>query len=245
MASFRFNVARIKGCPSPEEVAQAMEEFGLPETEEYGVLNYSVTDDTLFGTIIRKTQQAIQKLDAETREITAAPVEKVTVFPFAVKPAMEHLEIYAGGNTAIEQVGMFFSSCLAFATVTEAIEVDVVSALEKLQENTQRFQLVSIRVSDYAHNSYMIGPYIPKFIDSQHGLDFLNQYLEALQSATVRFAGPSGRVNVKITPNACFSFSCSEDDEPVVKSHLRKLVGINSPAPKESQASLIDSEDVQ
>jgi hypothetical protein len=224
MASYKLNVARIRGCPAAEQLLAAMKEFGLPETEEFGVLSCSATSNDAFATIIRKTHQAIQRLDADTQELTTATVEKVTVYPFAARPTNELLEIYAGSASGIEQVGMFFSSCLALPTLTEAIELDILSAVEKLEASTQRFQLRALRISDYAHNSYMAGPYAPKFLDSQHSKDFLTEYVDSIQSALVRFQGPSGRVTVNLNPKACFSFSCNEDDQTAVLSILRKLV---------------------
>jgi hypothetical protein len=223
MASFKLNIARIRGCPKPEEVEAALSEFGLPETEEFGVLSHSATGEAVFATIIRKTQQAVQKLDEETNEVTSTAVEKITVYPFAVRPQTEVLEIYSGPAGGIEQLGVFFSSCLAFPTLTEPVELDILSAIEKLAAETQRFQLRSARVSDYAHTSYMAGPYTPKFLDSEHGKDFLNEHAEHLQSASVKFQGPSGRVNLTLSPKTCFSFSCHEDDQPAVQSILRKL----------------------
>ena len=119
---------------------------------------------------------------------------------------------------------MFFSSCLALPTIVEPIELDIPSALTKLSAATERFQLRAIRISDYAHNSYMSGPYAPKFLDTEHGRDFLNEYADYVQSATVRFQAPSGRVNVNLTPKACFSFSCNEDDQTFAQLTLRKLI---------------------
>ncbi len=156
--------------------------------------------------------------------MTSAAVEKVTVYPFAIKPSTEVLEVYAGSSAGIEQVGLFLSGSLALPTVVDPIEVDIPSAIEKLARNTEKFQHRSIRVSEYAHNSYMSGPYAPKFLDSQHGVDFLDEYAEFVAAASVRFAGPTGRVNVKLSPKACFSYSCNEDDQPTVQSILRKLV---------------------
>ena len=224
MATFKLNLARIKGCPSPKEVVAGMEEFGLPETEEFGVLNHSATNETIFATIIRKTNQAVQTLDPETQEITTAAVEKITVYPFAVRPEQEVLEIYAGTASGIEQIGVFFASCLALPTVVEPIELDIPSAIDKLAASTSKFQLRSIRISDYAHNSYMAGPYGPKFLDTQHGRDFLDEYVDYVQAASVRFQGPSGRVTVSLTPKACFSYSCGDDDQTPVQSILRKLI---------------------
>lgn len=224
MASFKLNFARIDGCPAPAAVAKLMEKFGLPESEEFGVLSHQASESALFATIIRRTQQAVPRLDPETKELTAAPVERVTVYPFAIKPSTGRLELYAGAAAGIEQVGAFLSSCLGLPTLVEQLDLDLPSALEKLAGATKAFQLRSIRVKEYAHNSYMVGPYAPKFLDSEHGKDFLQEHLETVTSAAVQFAGPKGKVRVSLSPNACFSYSCNEDDQAAVQAVLRKLV---------------------
>lgn len=224
MASYKLTIARIQGCPAPAKLAELLEKYGLPEGDEFGVLNYSATSETVFGTVIRRVQQAVQKLDAEAKEVTAAPVEKVVLYPFGVKPSTGRLEIYAGSAAAIEQLGAFLASSLGLSTVVEPLEVDIPSALNNLMKNVQKFQLRALRVSDYAHNSYMTGTYGPKFLDSQHGQEFLEEYAEQVVSASVKFQAQKGRANATLTPNACFAFSCNEDDQPVVQSILRKLV---------------------
>jgi hypothetical protein len=224
MASFKLNIASIQGCPDPSEVDQALAEFGLPDTEEFGVLHHNATPDAVFATIIRKSQTAVPKLDAENREVTAAPVERVTVYPFAVQPRTERLEIYAGSASGIEQIGVFLASGLALPVVVEPLELDIPAAITYLLENTKRFQLKSVRVSEYAHNAYMSGPYAPKFLDTEHGREFLEQYADFVAGAQVRFQMPAGRANATLTPKACFSYSCNEDTQAEVQSILRKLL---------------------
>jgi len=224
MASYKLNLARIQGCCGPAELAKRMEAWGMPEDQEFGVLNHSATEQAVFGTIVRRFQQTVQTVDADTREVTSQSVERVNLYPFGVKPSSEVLELYAGSASGIEQMGVFFASCLALNTVVESLELDVVAAVEKLSKSTQKFQLRSIRIKDYAHNSYMAGPYAPKFLDSQHGMDFLQEYADQVVSAGVAFAGPSGRVTASLTPRACLTFSCHEDDQAAVQSILRKLV---------------------
>jgi len=223
MATYKLNIARIRNCPPPQKVLAAMESFGLPETEEFGVLNCSSNERSVFATIIRKTQQALQRLDAKTHEVLSAAVEKVHVYPFGVRPDAEVLEVYAGPAGAIEQVGLFLASGLAMPVVVEPIELDIPSAIAKLARR-ERFQLRSLRVSEYAHNSFMSGPYAPKFLDSEHGREFLDEYADFAKAAGVRFQGPTGRVSVTLRPTAAFSFSCAEDDLPTVQAILRKLI---------------------
>lgn len=224
MASFKLNIARIRGCPPADELAEAIDAFGLPESEEFGVLSCTSGQSTVYGTIVRKTQQTVQKLDVEAGEVTAVAVEKATVYPFGVNPSRQVLETYAGSAAGIDQIAGFFSAHLALPTIVEAIKLDVLSAIDKLVKQTEKFQLRAARVSDYAHNSFMSGTYAPRFLDTEHGKDFLDEYADYIKSAAVRFAGPSGRINVTLTPTACFSFSCNEEDQPAAQAVLRKLI---------------------
>ncbi len=226
MASFKLNVARIQGCPPPEALVEAMETYGLPEDEDFGVLNCHASGPGAFARIVRRTTQAVPKLDAEAQELTAAPVEKAVIYPIGVHPSNEILEAYEGPASAVDQLGQFFGANLALPTVVEAIEIDVLGAVQKLMamDTVAKFQIKSCRISDYAHNSFMMGPYAPKFLDSANGLEFMEQYAEALSSAQVRFQGPTGRVNVTISTTASFRYSCQEDDQSVVQSILRKLI---------------------
>ena len=224
MASYKLNIATVRGCPAPEALAEALEAYGLPEDDEFGVLNHSATPQAVFGTVVRKVQQAVQRLDREAREVTAAPVEKVQVYPFGIHPRRKVLELYAGSATALEQMGVFLGSCLALPTVVEPIELDIASSVARLGERTERFQLRSVRVSEYAHNSFMSGPYAPKFLDSEHGKDFLEEYAQFVVAANVRFRLQMGYANVRLAAKACFGYSCHEEDRPGVQSILRQLL---------------------
>jgi hypothetical protein len=222
--AFKLTIARIRGCPVAHDVDTLLEAYGLPEKDEFGVLNHSATAETVFGTIVRKFQQAVPGLDREAREITAVSVERVQVYPFGLNPKAETLEVYAGSSAAVGQVAAFLGGCLALPVVVELIPVDLVAAMEKLSHDTERYQLRSVRIRDYSHNSYMAWDYGPKFLDSEHGREFLEQYGTHLASADVRFAMRTGRANVRLNPTASFSYSCHEDDRPDVQSVLRKLV---------------------
>ncbi len=224
MATFKINFATCKGLEDPATIVAAMEEYGFAETEEIGVLHASAAAGAAFGTLVSRTNFAVQKIDPESREVLNETVERVTLIPFGAFPEAHRLEVYAGSAKTIEEVGSFFSSGLAMSVVTDPIELDLQSSVEKLMETTERFQLRAIRVTDYAANSYMIGTYAPKFMDTDHGLQFLEEYVEALKTVQVRFAGPSAKANATLTPNACFSYSCAEDDQPEIQQILRKLV---------------------
>jgi hypothetical protein len=224
MASFKLICARIKGCPPAKKVESLLEQYGLPERDEYGVLDFQAADEWVSARILRRSIQTYQQVDLKSKEVTAAQVEKVTVFPFAIFPKRELLEIYAGSAAAVKEIAAFLSGSLALATVVEQIEFDTHGAVEKLAQAAQKFQLRAARVSDYAANSYMIGSYAPKFADSEHGKDFMEQYAEVLTAVSVKFQAHHGRANVTLSPKAAFSYSCHEDDAKAVREILRKLV---------------------
>jgi hypothetical protein len=225
MASFKMNIGLIDNCPPAKDILEAMEEFGLPDDEDFGVLNCTAGPESVYATLIKRTNQAIQKLDAATGDVTSTAVEKVTVYPIGLFPARGMLEVYEGAASAVENVGGFLASHLALPTVVNPIEVSIPDAIDKLQQRTERFVLKSVRVSEYAHNSYMMGPYGPKFLDTEHGKDFLEQYADFATSASVRFKGPAGRVTLTLSPKAAFRYSIAvEEDKPHVQALLRQLV---------------------
>lgn len=225
MASWKMTFARVEACPPPDEVREAMEEHGCPENEEFGVLNPATTSQGIFATVIRRTRQAVPALDTEAGEVVTQAVEKVVAMPLAIFPDRSRMELYAGPASAPETVGQFLASSLALPAVVHPIELEIPSAVEKLRAEAQRFQLRSVRVSEYAHSSYMSGPYTPKFLDTEHGMDFLQQYAEFVTSASVRFQGPAGMVTVHLTPKAAFRYTAAgEDDSAAIQAMLRRLI---------------------
>jgi hypothetical protein len=225
LATYKINIATCRGLDKPAAIVQAMEEYGLADKQEMGVLHASVAGNAAFGTLVRRTNLTVQRLDAKTRQVVSDQVEKVSLIPFGAFPQAEQLEVYAGTAATIKEVEAFFGGALTMAVAVDPIELDVISSVQKLMKTVQKFQLRAVRVSDYAASSYMIGPYAPKFMDTEHGLKFLEQYTEAVKTVQVRFAAPAGRATATLTPNASFSFSCHEDDQPHVQDILRKLVG--------------------
>lgn len=225
MASFKLNLAVLDNCPDAATLATAIDNYGTPEDEEFGVLACTSSSEAVYATILRKSNQAIQKFDPETGEVATTAVEKATVYPIGIFPQRSMLEMYDGSASGIDQIANFFASNLALPTIVNQIPCDIPAAMDKLKANVARFQLRSIRISEYAHNSYMLGPYSPKFFESEQGCEFLAEHVDYVTQANVSFQGPHGRVTVTLTPNSCFRYSiANEDDKPVVQSVLRKLI---------------------
>ena len=219
-----MNFATIQGCPPPKQVAKEMELFGLPQTEEFGVLNQQATDTAIFAAIIEKKQQAVQKLDPESKELVSEAIEKVTVHNFAIKPAAGIMEVYTGSAATIEHIAAFLSGAIGLPTLVGKCERDILPLIDKLKEQVKNFKIKSVKVSDYAANSYMCDTYGPKFMDSQHGDEFMQEHADFLESATVKFSGSKGQVTLTIRKDGCFNYSCNEDDNAGIQALLRKLM---------------------
>jgi hypothetical protein len=206
-----------------------MEAYGVPPSEEYGVISCQVSALAVYATLARRTHITVGQLDAATKAPTAMPVEKVTLIPIGIRPHHKILEVYAGGYNRVQDAAAFLSACLALPIVVDPIETNIESMLEKLAQmymdgEIKALQLKSVRCSDYSSNSYMIGPYTPKFLDSEHGKDFVHEHSEALTGATVRFAGSKKKVTVKLSSQASFGYSCDEDDQGQIQKILRQLL---------------------
>jgi hypothetical protein len=223
MASFRLNVARIRGLPPVKDIVSALKQFGMPAKGEFGVISYAGTADSVTAEIIHRSRELVGRLDPTGQKVIPTPVERIIAYPFQVSPAKERLEIHAGAANGIEKIGTFMASHLSLTVTTELVELDVVRAVGKLSSRVERFRLHSVRLEGYAYNSYMVGTYSPRFLDSEHGLEFLAEHDEGVLSACVRFVGPNGRVSLIITRNACFTYSCEEADQDFAKTVLRRL----------------------
>jgi hypothetical protein len=224
MPSFKLNLARIRGCPAPDRLAAMMTEFGMPEAEDYGVIAASAASSAAHATLVRHTFVTVRRVDSQTGELSQQHVAKDMVIPFSIMPGRERLEVYAGGSTEFEHIGVFLNGCLALATVVHTINLDLAEAIDRLAKTAKQFQLRAVKVSDYSANSYMTGQYAPGFLDTQHGMEFLEQYGEALMVARVKFWGPSSRVTATLRPDACLSYSCCDDDQVHVQATLKKLI---------------------
>ena len=110
MATFKINFAMCRGLADPKEIVTAMEEFGLAESEEIGVLHADAASGATFGTLVRRTNVAVQKLNPESREVFTENVERVALIPFGLFTNDDRMEVYAGSGSAIQEVAAFLSS---------------------------------------------------------------------------------------------------------------------------------------
>ena len=225
MASHTLNIARIRGCPKAAELRKLLADYGVQPDAGYAVLDVAKGGAFVRGTLVALVAQQYPHLDDEAEQLDTQQVEKAVALPFAIWPDKQRLEISAGGKTGIEEVGAFLASELALSTVVDAVEIDLVDAVEKLTKTASRFQLWQATIGLYAASSYVCGKYTPKFIDTDHGLKLLEEYAEAADAVVVRFIEAS-RVSLTIRPTGCFSFSLKdEEDYDQVTKILRELAG--------------------
>lgn len=225
MATFKLHIGRMRGCPDAETLLKAMNQFGLAPAEEFGVKSATATEQSVFATLIHRTQKAVDTEDDETGEIEPRVIQTAKELRIGVCPKNEHLECYDGGPTSLEHLAVFFSAFLALPTVIDAIELDLPAAVDRLAETASKFQVRSVRVTDYAANSYCQGVYAPKFLSTEHAREFLQTYADYLTAVSVRFAGGAGRVGVNLQPTASYGLTCDEEDQAEALALLRKLTG--------------------
>ena len=225
MASFKLNIATLDNCPDSKKLGKAISDYGTPEKDEFGVLGCTATDSVVYAQILRRTNQAIQKFDPETSEVTTTSIEKAVVIPCGIFPSKGIIETYAGNAAGLDQLANFLVSSLALPVVVTQIPVDIPGAIDKLKANTSGFQLKSVKLSEYAANSYMSGAYAPNFFETENGVELIKEYAEYVKQARVGFQGPHGKVTLTLLPKASFSFSiANEDDKALIQTVIRKLV---------------------
>lgn len=234
MASVKYNLARLRMRPgaTAKQMAAEMNEFGLAPDEPYGVKFVTASaasgagKGAVAGVLICREAKTISIEDRETGEIQSDIVQTAAEFPFNISTARETVEFHAGGHTIFERFAVFLTGCLQWRAQVDIIEVDLLAAVENLIKCAEAPKLIirSARVSDFAANSYCNGVYTPKFISTDHGLEFMAEHPDDLQAVTVRWAGRSGRVGVTLGPKGCNVYSCDDDDRQAAQAVLKKLI---------------------
>ncbi len=223
-----LNISLVRGlgagARSVEDVVKAMDEYGVAPTESIGVLKASCTPRAVLASLIRRTTKTISKVNVETGDPEVSAVAHEDLYPFGLFwGEAGRLELYGGGSQAVGCVVGFLAGDLGLKISVDPIEVDLMGAVDKLAP-LRKFYIRQATTASYAANSYMIGNYSPKFIDTDTGRDFIEQYAEALSKVTVRWAGQAGHVTATLTPQAAFGYSCHDDDQIATQQILRGLV---------------------
>ncbi len=250
MGSYRLNLGTCKGLPEPAKLAAAMETLRPKDGED----NYELAvtravhagEAVLADLLVRKTR-TVRKWDAAKGEMTEHPVESDSVMTVRLHPALDLVSTYAGGARTITDVHVLLASELCLPVVTDVVKLDLLSAVRELQRRVNRFTLVQVKHTEFASDSYTSGPFAPRFIDTQHGLDFLEEQEAGIEAAVVTFAGPSKRVRVTIRQEVGFAYSCHDDDQAAVQkilmgiafpSERRILEAVRDLCPKDGETSV-------
>jgi hypothetical protein len=222
--SYTFNIAQIAGLPVPKKLDAAIERFGLPDDGLFGVIDHQVTRDLVAATVIFRVSQTVQRMDRKAGGVVLAEIDKVVVYPVTMNPVKGAIEIRAGSANGLARMQDFLTQCLNTEVTVEPIELDIQAAVRKLNSQTERFLVRSVRIAHFAPKSYMSGPYSPRFKDSDHGLDFIDSHPDGITGARVSFAASSGMVSLQLNTKSCFKYSCHEDDSSTIQSMLRKII---------------------
>jgi hypothetical protein len=222
VASYKLNIGLMRGCPPAEELAEKLGQ--VAPGERFAVEDLASSSRAVRCRLLRFTDLTVDCWDEKNARVEPMAVRKATSFPLLFRPEAEMVEVQAGSIRSLEQVELLLTECVGLAVTVEKIAFDVIDLLSRLRPLTSKFQLVGGAVELFSANSYTLGPYRPKFEDTENGLEFLEKYAEAVKSARVRFAGKNAKVTVTLAPASSFGFSCCEDDQDATLALLRQVV---------------------
>jgi hypothetical protein len=238
MSSYQIHLARLTGTDDAAALTAAVKEYEQtqkpPFVEQFAVLGVSGGKSAVriaAAYCTGKEINVVTKLPGARKgpETVSLDLERVNVaipFEMLINAKAGRLQTFGPGPKSLEMANEFLVGALAWPALTSEIEIEAQASLDTMiSQKVERLQLVSVSIGDYSHNSYMVGGYNPKFLDSQHGLDFSAEYAESINSMSVKFAGPTGKVTMKLTNKASFTFSCHEDDYDYVAAICRRLGG--------------------
>jgi hypothetical protein len=217
--SYQINVADCAGLPSPDEVLTRMQEYGAPEQEEYRILYATQVEAVLSARVARMIRRAVTILNEDTHKFEETSLLLARQIDLRLTAAGQ-LVTTTGGLVSLADAEILLGSCLGLPTIVERWTLDLQTVVEHMLRDTARCQLRTVNVGEYSHNSYMTGPYRPRFLDSIHGREFLEEYGEAAKDVRLRWQSGMGRASATIRPNGCVTYSCQADDQPHVERML-------------------------
>lgn len=219
--SYQINVADCKGLPPADDVLALMQEYGAPEQDEYRILYATQVEADVYARVARMQRRSVTILN-DDNEFEEIPLELARQIELHLV-AGDLLFTTTGGHASLAEAGILLGSCLGLATVVEPWTIDLQTVAEHMLTDLARCQLCTVNVGEYSHNSYMTGPYRPRFLDSHHGREFLEEYGDAAKDVRIRWRGDCGRASATIRPNGCVTYSCHEDDQSNIE---RRLLGL-------------------
>lgn len=218
--SYQINLADVRGYPQADELARLMRQYGAPEREEYRVVDVRNDCSTVWATIARMHTRNVTILSDDSGEFEETSIQLAKRLDLRASTITDTLVTSCGGRSSLDEAAVFLGSCLALPTVVEPWILDVQAVVETMLDTLPRCQLRTVNVGEYCHNSYMAGPYRPRFLDSSHGREFVEAYGEAVKEARLRWAGEAGWVSATIRPNGSITYTCGEEEANAVDRRL-------------------------
>lgn len=249
MGAYRLNLATCQGL-LPAAALAARLEMLKPKADddyEFAVLEVRAAESIVQADILVRSWRKVQQWDPDKKAMTEHEVRVEKVLPAMLWPEKELMATVSGGVRTLETVYVLLATELALPVVYSVVELDLLQAVQSLQKTQTRFQLKAVKHSEFASDSYTSGPFAPRFLDTVHGLEFVEEYQPAIQAVTCTFAGPSRRVRIVMRDQVGFSYSCHDDDADAVKKVLmdlafpgerRLLEAVRDLCPKDGQTSV-------
>jgi hypothetical protein len=229
VSTYKLNLAVIRGCPPAQQLYDVLNAAGVCQGEELGVRDLQPPASSLQpvrGILLNRITLDTAVEDPATGRIENKLAQSVKAYPFAIWSDAERMETYAGAAGSLKLLEAFLGG-MGLPVVVDFHEVNLLEAVRSLAKVAlvKKFSVRSARVSDYAANSYMIGTYGPKFVSTEHALEFLEKYEPAILAVAVRLAGRCGKLTLNLSPKACFGVSCEEVSRDLAIKLLRELCG--------------------
>jgi hypothetical protein len=228
VSSYKLNIGRIAGVGAgmtPEAIEEAILSYPNGADEQFFRQDCRTMGNRVQGSIAVLQHASFHALERKSGGIEVAVVEKATTVPFAMFVRENRVETYAGSLKTLTDLDVFCNEC-GVAMAIENVELELAECLAKLTEmQLPGFRLKQVKVTDFSANSFATGSYGPKFLDTAHGQEFVEQYAAGLVGLSVAWRTGNGKVGLSMVPRSCFSFSCHEDDRDSLVAILRELAG--------------------
>lgn len=226
MASYKLNFGLLR-FPGVDELSEALEGFGIPEDASVGVLAYERQDKLVLATVCRRKAKKIRSMDRKKRRLREGEVNSYDEVPLRLEDGKNPMiRTYAGSGASLKAASEILEEISGKPAEIEPLTVDLVGNIITLSKAVECFTLGQVKLSEHWMDSQTGGPYLPKFLSTEHGLELVDgedSFRKAVVEAAVSWRYGKRKVKVKLCGTASFAFSCKDEDREAVVKLLESI----------------------
>ena len=249
----KLNIAVLRKCPKPAELAAKLREYGNDTGKMMGVIDVTEVEKRVNVSMVIRSKVAVKTIGDNGQEQSTTH-DKSELIKFMVHVVnngnkLGFLEVYNGGREIVKTIATFLAGDLTTDIVMDPINIDSFIALhQRLASKVgDGAAIVGATFKKYSPTEDVVGTVSSKFTSTADAIQFIESTVSddenspKIQSVKMAYKIGKPKVTISITPDSMHSFSCKPELADFVRDAIRELAG--APKLHANSAPPVDTEE--